>query len=170
MKVFLIAALTADGFIAKDSQHSPLNWTSKEDKKRLIELTKKAGVVVMGSRTYATIGRPLKERVNIVYSKDKSFEGVEITQLPPRDLIMQLESRGFQEVAILGGSHIYNMFMKSGLVDTLYLTVEPIVFGSGVRLFTDEMLYHLRLVTSEVTENGSVLLEYKVDARETVKE
>jgi dihydrofolate reductase len=170
MKIFLIAAISADGFIAKDSQHSPLNWTSKEDKKRLIELTKKAGVVVMGSRTYATIGRPLKERINIVYTKDKSFEGVETTQKTPQELIAELEGRGFNEVAILGGSHIYNMFMKVGVIDTLYLTIEPIIFGSGVKLFTDEMLYHMKLVSSVITEGGSVMLEYKVDARETVKE
>jgi dihydrofolate reductase len=170
MKVFLIAALTADGFIAKDSLHSPMNWTSKDDKKRFVELTKKAGVVVMGSKTYATIGKPLKERVNIIYSKDKTFEGAETTQLQPHELIASLEARGFSEVAILGGSHVYNMFMKAGVVDTLYLTIEPIIFGTGVKLFNDDLLKHLQLVSCNVTDGGSVMLEYKVDARETVKE
>ena len=88
-KVFIIAAVSADGFIAKDSQHAAL-WTSKADKKRFIELTKRAGVVVMGSTTYKTLGRPLKERVNIVYSKNQSFEGAEVTQDNPKDLIKKL--------------------------------------------------------------------------------
>jgi dihydrofolate reductase len=170
MKTFIIAALSADGYIAKDSLHSPMNWTSKDDKKRLIELTKRAGVVVMGSKTYATIGKPLKERVNIIYSKDKTFEGAETTQKSPHELIAELDERGFREVAICGGAHIYSMFMKAGVVDTLYLTIEPIIFGKGIRLFDDEMLYHLKLINTEHTENGTVLLEYAVDKRELKKE
>jgi len=118
----------------------------------------------MGSTTYSTLPRPLKERVNIVYSRTKKFEGAETTQKSPQDLIKELENRGFKSVAICGGSYIYNMFMKAGVVDTLYLTVEPIIFGEGIRLFNDEMLYHLKLKSvQESTESGSLLLQYSVD-------
>src|SRR6185436_19967096 len=109
MKTFIIAAVTADGYIAKDSQHSPFNWTGKADKKRFIELTKKAGVVVMGSTTYKTIGQPLKDRLNIIYSRSQTFPGTESTQDQPKDLIKKLEDRGCKEVAICGRSHIYSM-------------------------------------------------------------
>ena len=164
IKAFIIAAVTADGFIAKDAQHSPFNWTSKADKKRFIELTKRAGVVIMGSATYKTIGQPLKERTNIVYSKSQKFEGVEITQDKPLDLLKKLEGRGFKEVAICGGSQIYGMFMKAGVVDTIYLTVEPILFGKGVTLFNEDLRYNLKLKSSQASEStGSLLLEYAVD-------
>lgn len=161
MKCFIIAALSADGYIAKEENH-PAFWTSKEDKKRFVELTKRAGVVVMGSTTFATLPRPLKERTNIVYSRTKTFEGAEVTQKQPAELLRELEERGFKEVAICGGSHIYTMFMKAGLVNTLYLTVEPIVFGAGIRLFTEEMNRQLTLTSSASTENGALLLEYRV--------
>ena len=170
IKVFIIAAMTADGFIAKDAQHSPFNWTSKADKKRFIELTKRAGVVVMGSATYKTIGQPLKERVTIVYSKSQKFEGVEITQDKPLDLIKKLEERGFKEVAICGGSQIYGMFMKAGIVEKVYLTVEPIFFGKGLSLFNDDLRYNLKLVSSQASEStGALLLEYSVDYTGTTK-
>jgi dihydrofolate reductase len=169
IKVFIIAAVSADGFIAKDSQHAAM-WTSKADKKRFIELTKHAGVVVMGSATYKTMGRPLKERVNIVYSKSQTFEGAEVTQKSPLELIGELESRGFKEVAICGGSQIYTMFMKAGLVDTIYLTLEPIIFGKGMTLFNEDLKYHLKLQSAVTSESsGSVLLEYKVDYSGTMK-
>lgn len=161
--------MTADGFIAKDSQHSPMNWTSKDDKKRFIELTKRASVVVMGSATYKTIGKPLKDRTNIVYTKSQTFEGVETTQKSPVELLQELESRGFKEVAICGGSQIYSMFMKAGVVDRLYLTVEPFIFGKGIKLFDEPMLYHLKLEGSGQAENGALLLEYKVDYTGTQK-
>jgi dihydrofolate reductase len=168
-RVFIIAAMSADGFIAKD-EHHPAIWTSKADKKRFVELTKRAGVVVMGSTTYKTLQRPLIDRVNIVYSKNHVFEGVEMTQEDPRVLINKLEERGFKEVAICGGSYIYSMFMKAGLVDTLYLTVEPIVFGKGISLFNEDLSYHLKLVSSQMSESGgSLLLEYRVDYTGTPK-
>lgn len=162
IQVSLIAAVTADGFIAKDENH-PAFWTSKEDKKRFVELTKRAGVVIMGSRTYTTLPRPLKERVNIVYSKSKSFEGVETTQKKPLELLKDLEARGFKEVAICGGSYIYTMFMKAKLVDRVFLTIEPLMFGKGITLFNEEFLSHLKLISAVQGETGVLLLEYTVN-------
>ncbi|MEN9912718.1 MAG: FolA [Candidatus Parcubacteria bacterium] len=161
MHVFIIAAVTADGFIAKDEKHSAF-WTSKDDKKRFVELTKRAGVVIMGSNTYATLPRPLKERVNIVYSKSKTFEGAETTQKNPVELLQELESRGFKEVAICGGSQIYTMFMKAGVVNRLFLTVEPLIFGKGISLFNEPLNQPLTLVSGGQGENGSLLLEYTI--------
>jgi len=168
MQTFIIAALSADGYIAKDAQHSPFNWTSKADKKRFIEITKKAGAIVVGSNTYKTFPGPLKERLNIVYSRGGAhFEGkegqIEITQDDPAKLLRSLEARGFTEVAICGGSAIYTMFMKAKVVDRIYLTVEPILFGSGLRLFNEDMLFHLKLISSAESESGALLLEYSVD-------
>lgn len=170
IKVFIIAATSADGFIAKDSQHSPMYWSSKADKKRFVELTKRAGVVVMGSSTYKTIGRPLQERLNIVYSNSQTFEGVEMTNKSPLELISDLEARGIKEVAICGGSHIYTMFIKAKIVDTIYLTIEPVFFGKGMTMFNEDLHYSLKLVSSQISESsGSLLLEYKVDYSGTVK-
>lgn len=162
IRAYIIAAVTADGFIARDEKHSAF-WTSKDDKKRFVELTKRAGVVVMGSTTYTTLPRPLKERVNIVYTRDKKFEGAETTQKSPVDLLTELESRGFKEVAICGGSKIYTMFMKANVVDRVFLTIEPLVFGKGISLFSEELAHKLILVSATQGENGALLLEYKVD-------
>lgn len=161
IKAFIIAAESADGFIAQEENH-PAFWTSKEDKKRFVDLTSRAGVVVMGSTTFKTLPRPLKERVNIVYSKSQQFEGAEMTSDDPITLLQKLEARGFKEVAICGGSSIYTMFAKAGVVDTIYLTIEPLCFGTGIALFNEPMNLQLELVSEDKTEGGTVLLEYKV--------
>ncbi len=163
MKTFLIAALSADGYIAKDASHSPFNWTGTADKKRFIELTKRAGVIITGSNTYKTFPGPLKERLNIVYSRSQTFPGVETTTKSPSELLTELEGRGFKEVAVCGGEKIYTMFMKAKVIDRLYITIEPIIFGSGIRLFSEDMLFHLKLVSSAQSESGALLLEYAVD-------
>ena len=93
-----------------------------------------------------------------------------MTNEDPRVLIKNLEERGFKEVAICGGSYIYSMFMKAGIVDTIYLTVEPIIFGKGINLFNEEMLYHLNLKSAKTSESdGALLLEYSVDYTGSLK-
>jgi dihydrofolate reductase len=165
MHCFIIAALSADGCIAKNPTAPSTIWTSQEDKKRFVELTKKAGVVVMGQNTWMTLGgRALKNRLNIVYSPTPlpAVEGMEVTEKSPAELLKDLEARGHHEVAICGGSQIYTMFMKSGLVNKLFLTIEPVLFGNGIRLFKEELDFKLKLVSSTHTENGTHLLEYDV--------
>ncbi len=165
MKCFIIAALTADGYIAKNPNTPSTTWTSAEDKKRFVEISKRAGVIVLGQNTWMTFGsKALKGRLNVVYSPNPlpAAEGMETTMKSPADLLKELESRGFKEVAICGGSQIYTMFMKSGLVDTLYLTIEPVLFGDGIRLFKEDLDFKLKLVNSERTENGTMLQEYDV--------
>ncbi len=169
MNCFIIAAITADGYIAQNESQTSFLWTSKEDKKRFIELTKRAGVIVMGSTTYASLPKPLKDRVNIVYSRSKNFEGAETTQDAPAELLKKLETRGFKEVAICGGAHIYSLFMNAKVVNKIFLTIEPLVFGSGIKLFSEESPFKLKLLNMEKTESGTLLLEYEVDYLNPVK-
>jgi dihydrofolate reductase len=160
LHTFIIAAMTADGYIARDAHHLA-SWTSKEDKKFFVERTKQAGVMVMGSHTYETIGKPMPGRLTIVYSRSKKYEGVEMTQLEPRALLEDLERRGYKEVAICGGANIYTMFIKAGVVNTLYITVEPVIFGGGIGLFTEKLDVDLKLASSKKLSDNVVLLEYK---------
>ena len=164
MRVLIIAALTVDGFIGRSSGHFA-DWTGGADKKVFVELTKKAGLVVMGSRTFATIGRALPERRNIVLTSrpdEIKVEGVEATSETPADLLKRLEGEGVNDVAVIGGSAVYHSFMRAGLVEELYVTYVPVLFGSGVTLFSDEL--DCRLTLNEKTElpDGAVLMHYIV--------
>ncbi len=162
IKCFIVAALTADGFLAKDKDQVSTSWNSPEDKKHFVELTKRAGVVVMGSTTFETFNKPLKDRLNIVYSRSKNYEGVEMTNDEPEILLQKIEEKGFKEVAICGGSSIYTKFLKAGVIDTIYLTVEPILFGKGITLFNDDIECKLELISQTTTPQGTIFKEYKV--------
>jgi dihydrofolate reductase len=162
MNVFLIAALTTDGFIAQKKEQSSLSWTSKADKTRFVELTKRAGVMIMGRTTFETIGKPLKDRRMIVYtSRPLNVEGVETTQEDPAKLLQKLEQEGFKEVAICGGSQIYTLFAKNKLINALYLTIEPITFGNGIPLFSEDVILPLELAAMQKIDN-TLLLDYIV--------
>lgn len=168
MNVYIIAALSADGFIARSLNQTSLSWTSREDKRYFSKRTKKSGVVIMGRKTYETIGRPLPGRLNIVYTQSSDFSDISnkpnlrFTKLSPNFLIKQLQQEGFKEIAICGGAGIYTLFIRSGLVNNIYLTVEPILFGSGVKLFTESVDVRTKLMKTRKLSNQTVLLEYHV--------
>lgn len=160
---YIIAAISADGFIAKEENQISTSWTSGVDKKFFSEITKKSGVVVLGKKTYDTIGHALPNRVNIIYTNsDTQFDGAETTNKTPKELLEDLEKRGFSEVAICGGSSIYSMFLDSGLVNKLYLTVEPKIFGTGVKLFKNNTDKDIKLISSSLLSEDVLLLEYEV--------
>lgn len=168
IKTYIIVAQTADGKIARNSTHEA-DWTSKADKKHFIEMTKKSGVMVMGLNTFKTFPSPLKDRLHVVYSNEHDPEKdnipgvVEYTKDTPEILIRKLEERGFKEVAICGGTTIYTMFIQSGLVKNLYITIEPRMFGEGMSVFNQSVGIKMKLNSAKiVNDESAVLLEYEI--------
>ncbi len=168
MKCFIIAAQTVDGFIAQQVDQASTAWTSGADKQWFSERTKKAGVVVMGSTTFQTIGRPLPGRLTVVYSRNEEKYAaydpsqVLVTQLSPQELLRSMEDKGYSEVAICGGASIYSMFIKAGVVTDIYLTIEPVIFGQGISLFSEANTRNLVLKEQEKIGDNSLLLHYEV--------
>nr|AIA16687.1 Dihydrofolate reductase [uncultured bacterium] len=163
MKVVLIVALTADGFIGRSNHHFA-DWTGQADKKLFVKVTKEMGTMVMGLRTFGTIGRALPGRRTIVYAPqdEPAPEGVEITQEAPADLVARLKREGTTGLAVCGGASIYSQFMAAGVVDELYLTVVGKLFGTGVSLFSESLDVDLDLLDSTKLDAQTVLLHYAV--------
>lgn len=173
MRTVLMMAVTVDGKIAKSPDH-PATWTSRADKKIFIEETKKAGAIVMGETTYQTIGKPLSGRLNIVmtYSPDKSknIPGIlEFTNTPPQKLLIELENRGFSSVIIGGGATINGLFLKEKLIDEIWLTIEPKIFGEGLPLFKGaEVDLDLELLEVKKIDKNVIQVRYKI--KKTIKQ
>ncbi|MBD3250682.1 MAG: hypothetical protein GF381_03900 [Candidatus Pacebacteria bacterium] len=177
MQVSLIAAISADGFIAQQPDQASVSWTSQADKKFFAELTRQIGVVVMGRRTFATIGHPLSDRLNLIYTRQSrqvlleefnldlnlSRDRLQVTQLEPQELVAQAARQGFGQLAVCGGASIYRQFIQAGVVDQVYLTVEPVFFGQGIALFDQELAVDLELVESrQLNDKGTMLLHYQL--------
>lgn len=171
MEVILIAALSADGFIATDNHHLSTKWTSVDDTKRFVAVTKNTGVVIMGANTFRTFNKPLKDRLNVIYSRSKKFEDdfpdndqIMTTDLSPRDLLKMLKEIGHTKVAICGGTEIYTLFLDSGLVTNILLTIEPVILGNGMPFFRADLTTKIKLHLDhhEVLPTGTVFLDYSV--------
>ena len=76
MKITIVAAIASNNVIG---QKNSLPWDIPEDLKRFKQLTS-GHTILMGRKTFDSIGRPLPNRTNIVMTKDTNYqkEGVEI--------------------------------------------------------------------------------------------
>lgn len=173
MEVFVIAAVTLDGYIARFAGERSFDWTTEEDKKEYIAKIRESRHLVMGSNTLQTVKRfPLETTVYVYTHNPEGFsaEGrskaatYQPTSESPIELVTRLKNAGVEKVAIVGGASIYSLFLAAGVVTKLYITIEPILFGKGIRLFAEHTLeQRLRLVEQRVlNEHGSVWLEYDV--------
>ncbi|MBK70280.1 MAG: diacylglycerol kinase [Euryarchaeota archaeon] len=123
MKIAMIVAMDEDGFIGKGNG---LPWKIPTDMARFKELTIGDGFnsVVMGRKTWDSLPdsfRPLPERVNIVMSRDTSWneEGAETALYIGRAIELAF-AEGSDELWVIGGAEIYSMFLDR--VDEIHVT------------------------------------------------
>ncbi len=165
MKVILLMAITLDGRIGKTPDHFP-DWTGPEDKKLFVEITRRAGVLIMGSKTFDTIGSPLPGRKNVVLTRDKSrisrWDNLVFTDDPPGVILKKLEQEGYTEAILTGGAMVNALFAEEGLIDELVITIAPKIFGYGLSLFTQEISMNLELKNIARLGRDMVCLTYRV--------
>lgn len=113
--ISVIVAVAENGTIG---DNNTLLWHITEDMKRFRQLTT-GHPVVMGRKTYDSLGRPLPNRRNVVISRqDLAIEGCEVAHSLEEALaLFQAE----EEVFIIGGAQIYAEAMP--MADRFYLTV-----------------------------------------------
>lgn len=91
-------------------------WKHKDDLKFFSKITKGNGnnVIIMGKNTYLSIGKPLKDRINIVISKTLKQNNDDIILFENiDDAIYYCNNKNFLEVWICGGEKIYTEFISN---------------------------------------------------------
>lgn len=114
MTVRALVAVSLNGVIGIGDE---LPWHLKDDLQQFKKMTT-GRVVVMGRKTFESIGKPLPNRVNVVISRTMAnVDGVRIVR-SFEELMPILGG----EVDIIGGSEIYNYMLEHSLIDTLVVT------------------------------------------------
>jgi dihydrofolate reductase len=118
MKISLIVAISKNHAIGKDNK---LLWYIPEDMKRFKAITS-GHPVIMGRKTFESIGKPLPNRTNIVISRDPMYkaEGC-ITAHSLEDAMNTAQKIDQNEIFILGGGQIFEEAIH--IADKLYITI-----------------------------------------------
>ena len=121
MKIVLVAAMGENGVIGRDGQ---MPWHLKSDLRHFRALTLDKPVV-MGRKTFESIGKPLDRRTNIVITRDPKFAAEGVETAPNLKAALELARkdclrRGSDEIMVIGGGGVFADAMS--LADRLEIT------------------------------------------------
>jgi dihydrofolate reductase len=110
----IIAAMAKNGVIGNKGQ---LPWKLGEDMRHFVKVTS-GFPVVMGRKTFESIGRPLKDRINIILTRDESYkkDGC-LTLNSIEEVVKEFKDKNLM---VIGGEEIYRQFLP--YADRIYLT------------------------------------------------
>jgi dihydrofolate reductase len=117
MIISIVVAVSKNNVIGKDNQ---LLWKLSDDLKRFKKLTTNH-CIVMGRKTYDSIGKALPNRTNIIITKNKNFHVDDAIVLHNiQDVIEYAKSKNETELFIIGGGEIYKQALE--ITNKIYLT------------------------------------------------
>lgn len=170
MRIILVFISTLDGKITRWGDPRVSSWTSEEDKKYFRKTWNEAPVIIMGSKTFrAEKPGSTRDHLIIVMTrrpsvyKDKEIRGrLEFSNETPEQLANRFAI--YPTIMVVGGAEIATSFLKAGLIDELWLTIEPRIFGKGGNFVIEQELdIELRLISCEqVNPEGTLITKYKV--------
>jgi len=173
MRVVLIAAQSLDGFLAKHDRPGT-DFTSAADRAWFPACLRSFDVIVMGSATWRAAreqileaGYPGRRRIIMTrkpaeFAEDAVPGLIEFSAETAQELAARLRKEGVEHLALLGGGVINGLFLSARLVDEVWVTVEPLVFGEGRPIAEGRLDVSMSL--SEVVRLGpdTLLLKYGV--------
>lgn len=159
-------AASVDGKISL-FRKTPLRWTSREDWRFFQKSLSHFDAVVVGRNTYEASAKRLQKRNTFVLSsrpKTMTQRGM-VTFVNPEKVNLPKLLKGCKSVAVLGGGAVYQFMLKNKLLDEIFVTVEPIVFGRGKEMFvggTRTTRVSL-LSVKRLNRTGTLLLHYQIN-------
>lgn len=165
-----VAVVTIDGKIAKDKDHFT-NWSSFEDKKFLKSQIDRSDLIILGRQTFEMVKKRLPSQIfnkrhYLVFTSkpaEKSkYRNVAWIKPTKKEIRSVLKSGGYHNICVLGGTSTYSTLLAMNLISDIYLTVEPIIFGSGMPLFDKTQAQKKFKLSSmkKLNSKGTILLHY----------
>lgn len=172
MKVILYMAITINGFIAKENDDT--SWVTETEWASFSGMIRKNGNMIIGKRTYEVMiendefnRSNLNKIKTVVLTNDASLkihnpEFISIA-LSPQEAISILRKQRFETIMVCGGGGLNASLMRENLIDEIYLDVEPIAFGKGIRLFREsDFEVKLKLLEVKKLSDNELQLHYQV--------
>lgn len=117
----ILSIISAIGSGHEIGRKNELLWNLPRDMRHFKEITE-GHPVIMGQKTFESIGHPLPKRRNIVLTKDEAFNAKDVETVYSVDELVNLLERTEpdNECFIIGGGQIYRLFIDQA--DRLYIT------------------------------------------------
>jgi dihydrofolate reductase len=150
-----IAAVDRKGAIGKGGK---LPWHYSADMKFFRETTT-GHAVVMGRKTWLTIGKPLKNRLNIVLSRDSSIEPQEsLLVLSDVESVLSFNKSLTTDLFVIGGAQIYQAFLPH--IETWIITEVPLTVRGADTFMPEGYLGGFEAVDSQSLDDDLIVKVY----------
>lgn len=139
----LTVATSADGFISRSTDEPPQAWASAEEQALFFRDVEAADWAIMGRNTHEAADKPYRRRI-IFSSKTSGWIRptqfwLDPAELTPDDLIESVSHiHPLENGLILGGTRVHDWFLAHGAIYKVNLTIEPVKFGTGLLVFSDQ--------------------------------
>ena len=172
MNVILYMATSINGLITSGQDDS--DWVSETDWAEFDALMKNCGIMVMGRKTYEIFGEDFtcEGAVNVVMTSNKKLtegnnqDDVVFTNKSPKDVLEMAKDMGFENIMLIGGEKLNTSFIKENLVDEVWISVHPVLIGSGLGLMGElEYFHNLKRTNVKELENGLLQIRYRFEAK-----
>ena len=153
MKISLIVAMASNRAIGLNNQ---MPWHLSADLKKFKQITM-GSPILMGRKTYESIGRPLPGRINIIISRNSSYQQDNCLVFDNVEKALA-SCQKYDEIFIIGGATFYEVMLAKA--DTLYLTQIHKTFDADT-FFPEINPQEWKEVTREdITDDQSVDFSY----------
>lgn len=154
--ISLIVAHDPNRVIGRNNE---LPWHIPEDLAYFKEKTM-GKAMIMGRKTYESIGRPLPGRLSIVITRNKEFTAEGVTVVHNLDEAIEKAKEYAEEVMIIGGAEIFRIVM--GIADRLYITYIETQFEGDTFFPGYGTEWKLISTTEEMTSKNGTRYSYLV--------
>ena len=158
-------AATVDGRISLTKNKLP-DWTSEEDWRFFQKSLVCFDAFVVGRNTYESAAKRLQKRnTYVLSSRPKTILRQEnVTFVNPDRVNLAQLFRKYKNVAVLGGGAVYRYMAEQKLLDEIYVTFEPLVFGRGKEMFAGgtKTIKLCLLSIRKLNKKGTLLLHYRI--------
>jgi dihydrofolate reductase len=168
-KIRYAVAMSLDGYIA--GPNGEADWIVIDPEVNFAELWAQFDTLLMGRRTYeaaiARLGKAYLHRLKTVVASRTytQLDHPEITIIPElnRDWLQTLRMQSGKDIWLVGGGEFFGLLLEMHEVDTVEVTVIPVLLGGGVPLLPSPAHQtRLKLSSHMVYQSGLVSLIYEV--------
>ncbi|MEK6822883.1 MAG: dihydrofolate reductase family protein [Nanoarchaeota archaeon] len=169
MDVILYMAMSVNGMIARPQ--GGVDFLTDAEWKSYARAVKGTDCLIVGRKTFEIMrshdefSKIAAKRIIIFSSKPLHHDmpTVAVVNDRPARVIDALKKEGVASVLVAGGAELNASFMKAGLINDIILDIEPIMLGSGIRLFADsDFEARLELIGTKKLSTNEIQLHYKV--------
>lgn len=141
----LVAAVSIDGFLGRHSGESVLSWSSREEQERFRACLADHDWAFMGRITHEQVFRT--DRWRVIFSsaattptwREPRHLWINPAQSNLAELIELMRTRHpVSHCLVLGATRVHDWFLQQDRIDRIQLAIEPIEFGVGIPLFSDQ--------------------------------